>query len=372
MSHVTYLRHNRNRGSNNHHQTLTLDFDSLSTWPDDDVSDSDSLIVNNNNSISSSDPFDDRENQVNFVMDLFHQRAQQSHMRVGVGGGGSHHDWRRSSIEAGSMMSRQQIQLVGFGSDSDSEEENDAASLAVGFNEFCLNHMNGNSEENDIDYSHLCWDSLQLEDRNRETVEDSEWEEIDGGADEREVLNMFLDGGGDDDGNSVSLSTSPVIAPEDVSVERIEEFSNLGWQVLFNNHTAPQLEMGNSFEPYTYFADDFDDFDYEYGMLVGQLVGNLSTVNGHPPAAKAVIENLKEISLTQDDVEKNDALCAVCKDEMNFGEIASQLPCAHRYHKDCIIPWLQIRNTCPVCRYELATDDADYERGRNRRPDPLP
>jgi E3 ubiquitin-protein ligase RNF115/126 len=57
--------------------------------------------------------------------------------------------------------------------------------------------------------------------------------------------------------------------------------------------------------------------------------------------------------------------CAVCKDEFEGGEEVKGMPCKHVFHEDCIIPWLNMHNSCPVCRYELPTDDPDYE---NRSP----
>ncbi|KAJ0105946.1 hypothetical protein Patl1_18974 [Pistacia atlantica] len=389
----------------------------------DDVSDSDSLIAN------TSDLFDHRENQVHFVMDLFQQRVEQSQV---IGGGGEddsgsglvsdpfngsgfgvigensdigieHLDVdfglglgfgvlniresnednsrnfsninrnvfdcneddffveRRVSGEAGSSG----VRVIGFTSDSESDDGNQR--------EVALGDLGLHSEDEYVSEDHLddvtsirlCWDSLNVED-NRETNEDFEWEEVDGRVDEREIFNTFVDE--NDDENSISLSISPIIAPEDVvSVERVGGFGNLEWEVLLNaNNLETNPEMDNHNEPY---FGDHDDFFHtaEYEMFFGQFAENENAWMGRPPASKSAIANLPLVVLTQEDVESNNAVCAVCKDDIGVGEKAKQLPCTHRYHGDCIIPWLGIRNTCPVCRYELPTDDPGYERRRTQR-----
>ncbi|CAN4112862.1 unnamed protein product [Withania somnifera] len=85
---------------------------------------------------------------------------------------------------------------------------------------------------------------------------------------------------------------------------------------------------------------------------------------GAPPASKSAIEGLDSLVIKE---EQEIVACAICKDVVNVSETAKNLPCGHGYHDDCILKWLGSRNSCPVCRFELPTDDPEYEEERKKR-----
>ncbi|GMI74751.1 BCA2 zinc finger ATL 8 [Hibiscus trionum] len=97
-------------------------------------------------------------------------------------------------------------------------------------------------------------------------------------------------------------------------------------------------------------------------QLIQQLAENDPNRYGTPPASKSAIDSLPSVKITKDHLNSKSNQCAVCMDDFEEGIQAKQMPCKHLYHKDCILPWLELHNSCPVCRHELPTDDPDYER----------
>ncbi|WJX71819.1 RING-type E3 ubiquitin transferase [Trifolium repens] len=113
------------------------------------------------------------------------------------------------------------------------------------------------------------------------------------------------------------------------------------------------------------FPGNANPGDYFFGPgledLIQQLAENDPNRRGTPPASKSAVEKLPVIEVTEELLESDSSQCAVCKDTFALGEKAKQMPCKHIYHTDCILPWLELHNSCPVCRHELPTDDPDYE-----------
>ena len=186
----------------------------------------------------------------------------------------------------------------------------------------------------------LCWDCLQLEDHDSHPrwdvgVSDAdEWEQVAAAREEEEE----------------AAAASAV--------------RSLEWEVLLAANSLGVDDAGDDDDLdagiETYFLDDADD------LLFGQLAA--ADADHGPqskcgrPAGKAAVEALPTVVVAE-----ADAQCAVCKDGVEAGERARRLPCAHLYHDACILPWLAIRNTCPLCRHELPTDDPEYEKWKARR-----
>lgn len=98
--------------------------------------------------------------------------------------------------------------------------------------------------------------------------------------------------------------------------------------------------------------------------LLSHLAETDNSRRGAPPAAVSSVNSLPQVIVNKEHQKQEDLVCAICKDLLPSGTEVIQLPCFHLYHQTCILPWLSARNSCPLCRYELPTDDKEYEEGK--------
>jgi len=69
------------------------------------------------------------------------------------------------------------------------------------------------------------------------------------------------------------------------------------------------------------------------------------------------LRDLREPVLREMNVEGDIGDCAICLEKFDIGDVMVPLPCndthPHRFHKDCIAPWVRTHGTCPVCRGKI-------------------
>ncbi|XP_076909670.1 E3 ubiquitin protein ligase RIE1-like [Bidens hawaiensis] len=48
-----------------------------------------------------------------------------------------------------------------------------------------------------------------------------------------------------------------------------------------------------------------------------------------------------------------DADCCICLSTYEDGAVLHSLPCNHHFHASCIVKWLKMNATCPLCKYNI-------------------
>ncbi|XP_062192696.1 probable E3 ubiquitin-protein ligase RHC2A [Phragmites australis] len=88
-------------------------------------------------------------------------------------------------------------------------------------------------------------------------------------------------------------------------------------------------------------------------------------LGGELPAPAASIAALPTV-----EVSEPAEICAICKEDLPLASAARRLPCAHLYHPCCIVTWLEMHNSCPVCRFRLPSSDPEEATPSEHAPPP--
>lgn len=155
-----------------------------------------------------------------------------------------------------------------------------------------------------------------------------------------------------------------------ISNQGINELSQ--WMQQFNNLFSVNHSINiNSFNfTNNFFPNIFNrpNNDQQFENLLNYLMMNDPNRHGNPPASRKVVEELERIKITEDNLNGfKDLNCPLCMEDCVLYETLIKMNCSHSYHEKCILEWLKITNTCPICRDELITDDPDYENRKNER-----
>lgn len=90
------------------------------------------------------------------------------------------------------------------------------------------------------------------------------------------------------------------------------------------------------------------DYHLKLKCVVYRMFVSSVLENGHLNNAQKNI--LRNMFLS---MEENHKTCAICTDVISDDMVL--LKCAHIHHKECLTEWIQINNTCPMCRETVSS-----------------
>ncbi|TQD81877.1 hypothetical protein C1H46_032571 [Malus baccata] len=94
--------------------------------------------------------------------------------------------------------------------------------------------------------------------------------------------------------------------------------------------------------------------NYFFGPGLHGLIEELTQNDrpGPPPVPEMAINAIPTVKISEVHL-SNESCCPICMEEFKIGGEVRELSCNHIYHSDCIVPWLRLHNSCPVCRVEI-------------------
>ncbi|XP_063981903.1 E3 ubiquitin-protein ligase Iruka-like isoform X2 [Diachasmimorpha longicaudata] len=140
---------------------------------------------------------------------------------------------------------------------------------------------------------------------------------------------------------SNSRHRQPTLSYENLFHEFFFNFTALGRSVIAGR--PPVLLVSNPGD-YVWGNDGLDS-------IVTQLLNQMDG-SGPPPLPRQQIDEIPNTTISQSHIDSK-LQCSVCWEDFILSESVRQLSCKHLYHAPCIIPWLELHGTCPICRQSL-------------------
>lgn len=76
------------------------------------------------------------------------------------------------------------------------------------------------------------------------------------------------------------------------------------------------------------------------------------------------IDQLQRTTVDEEFLKPGGKECSICLEAMELNDVATNLPCKHWFHDKCVVPWLKVGNTCPVCRTPVEAPEQAQENNR--------
>ena len=136
---------------------------------------------------------------------------------------------------------------------------------------------------------------------------------------------------------------------------------------VFNSREFLRMQMSYSgFNPNSFMENFNQNFasDDLFEMIRRMSEQEAQQRQRSKRAKQSAVEKLPVVQIEEKHCKKlpgklEPPCCTVCMEYIEIKTKGMFMPCGHIYHPDCLKPWLEKNNTCPVCRFDLPLEEPE-------------
>jgi hypothetical protein len=99
---------------------------------------------------------------------------------------------------------------------------------------------------------------------------------------------------------------------------------------------------------------------------INQLMSSVFGTSVSQSLSLNTIQDKTEVIHYSDIETPGESMCSICRLQFDDNSIIRKIKhCNHYFHINCIDNWFKENKTCPVCRYDLTSEETNQPRGTN-------
>ncbi len=149
------------------------------------------------------------------------------------------------------------------------------------------------------------------------------------------------------------------VAPNDAPSEREGHSSeNPGYRIVRRTIRLPNSspfvkDVLLQLFPQVFRRASLDRIETIRNILNTLNLFDLNSDSSNGPTDKIFVEKLEKKLYNSVENKENFSNCPICTDNFSGNDKVIALDCHHLFHDNCILPWLELNNSCPNCRLAL-------------------
>lgn len=134
------------------------------------------------------------------------------------------------------------------------------------------------------------------------------------------------------------------------------------------NKEGAQEQLNFSFPPLLIELHGVGPLNFDQKLIREVADQSLAQLGPNDPLEDDLVAKLTRLDVGDPNFRDEDcgSDCCVCLEPLDSFKIRITTPCSHSFHEECMLGWLKVQSTCPICKANLRDSMGSVDKKASR------